>query len=1517
MRMNALLRPLLGICMVLMAIGLRAQAPALSCGTDEVHRHRMETDPQYRLLMEANEREYRRFLAEAATLRSTGCAGEARRVPVVVHVIHRGEAIGTGSNISDAQILGAIDGLNGRWTGQTGDGADMGFEFCLARRNPQGQPTTGIVRVDGRTVPGYETGGMAYGGGPGADEAALKALSTWPQSQYYNIWVVHGIGSGGIGGFAYFPNGGPLDGTVILASGMTAGSTTLTHELGHGFNLFHTFQGDNDGANCPPDNDCTQDGDRVCDTPPHKVDDCGPVNPCTGGGVWDNSRRNIMSYCGGTTRLTAGQGVRVNAAAYGTVRFPLFSSEGCIPADQALETGILRIVSPFNQPLCEDTFVPRIEVKNYGSATITSLAIEAWVDGALYNTTNWTGSLATNATTIIDLDPITVGLGGHDIDYRIVGNNGSGPDTYVDNNQLCTYLYFEPKVTDIPTCWDFESGQRPESWTVNGPIITVEPFNNPGCAQQGGTSLVFRAFNANAGGNGTSTILNMIPIDLTGLPGAALNFDVAMRKNFFADYTSTLEVLASTDCGETYTTVYHRRDTYSGLTEDLHTAPAPADLPTTPWVPTQCSHWRRDIADLSDFAGQEVLLAFRFTIDRNFGEDLFLDNICIQSCDGFAELTALNGPGVCFPDTAHFALNTGPGFTYKWFRNDRPIPGANDSEFKTATPARYSAVIEVDGCRFATDTLEMLYFPAAVANIIGNVSVCAGDTAFMDAGAGFVSYLWDTGDTTQVLGVTEPGTYFVTVTNQFGCTGMDWTQVTNKVKPNAVINGVLNFCEGGGTTLNVSPFFNDVLWSTGETGTSIQVTETGTYSVTVTGSNGCFDVDVVQVTERIPDPPQITGVLAICSGEQTTLDAGAGYNAYKWSAGPTTRTITVGTAGTYSVTVTDAFGCSAEGSVTITENVKPQPVITGLTSFCAGTVNLLDAGPGHAAYLWSNGETTPTLSVTASGNYSVTVTSAAGCTGTAQFNTTALPAPSPQITGNLEFCEGGSTTLNAGNNFFSYEWSTGASGQTLVVSTSGTYVVTVTNSIGCPGTDSVEVVVHPFPQPQISGVPAICQGEQTILDAGPGFNTYSWSTGSTSQTLVVTSGGTYSVTVSTAQGCSGSTSVVVTESANPQPQISGATQLCAGGQTLLDAGPGFNTYLWSNGESTPTISASASGTYQVTVTNGAGCSGTDQHVLVVHPLPQIAISGPTSFCQGDNALLQASPGQSAYAWSNGETGAQITVTQAGTYGVTATDANGCTGSAQWQVSVLGLVNPSVISIPASACPGATLQLQASGGTDYLWIQGAGLLSDPNIPNPTITPTETVTLSVEVSNACNAEVISLEVIVREPQGQAGPGLNVLQGREVSLSASGGVNYQWSGPSALSCTQCAEPRTTPILSGHYYVTITDLFGCVTRDSVFVEVFEDLGQVLELVNTITPNGDGFNDLLIFKGLESFDANSLTIYNRWGEQVFHQDNYQNNFGGYYKGELLPSGSYYYVLRLWPGDRTVKSVLVILHDDK
>lgn len=304
------------------------------CGTDEFHSHKMNTDLEYR-------ENYNRIQSDMQNIIDNGLAersGEEEHyvIPVVVHVIHLGEAVGTGSNISEEQIQGALDGLNERFANMIGNGLDIQMSFCLAKRNPQGCPTNGIVRVNGISLPFYQEGGITRGGKSECSNAAhdedVKDLSNWPVNQYYNIWVVHAI-CGGWAGYAYYPWGSMYDGAVMHRSYMTYSSTTLTHEIGHAFNLPHTFNGDNNGANCPLNSNCVVDGDMVCDTPPHKIGDCGSSNPCTTEGVWDNSRRNYMSYCGGTNRFTQGQKDRMRASMQVPPRANLRNSNACSPSN--------------------------------------------------------------------------------------------------------------------------------------------------------------------------------------------------------------------------------------------------------------------------------------------------------------------------------------------------------------------------------------------------------------------------------------------------------------------------------------------------------------------------------------------------------------------------------------------------------------------------------------------------------------------------------------------------------------------------------------------------------------------------------------------------------------------------------------------------------------------------------------------------------------------------------------------------------------------------------------------------------------------------------------------------------------------------------------------------------------------------------------------------------------------------------------------------------------------------------
>ncbi len=284
------------IIISLLYFQMQSKGQSAQCAADFIHNNLMQTDSAYRNQIVTLESQVEAITQNHANneLRST-----LYTIPVVVHVIHLGEPIGTGSNITDIQIQQAIAGLNDRFRNINGLGVDVELEFCLASKDPNGNSTNGINRVDGSSVPNYSANGITPTGNPcsGAVATVIKDLSRWPVSDYYNIWVVSEICNGGFVGYASYPVGGLYDGLVIVSTSMTSTSGTLPHEVGHGFFLYHTFNGDGGNVSCPVDTNCLIDGDRVCDTPPHKQSDCGTTNPCTSSGVWDNSRYNYMAYC--------------------------------------------------------------------------------------------------------------------------------------------------------------------------------------------------------------------------------------------------------------------------------------------------------------------------------------------------------------------------------------------------------------------------------------------------------------------------------------------------------------------------------------------------------------------------------------------------------------------------------------------------------------------------------------------------------------------------------------------------------------------------------------------------------------------------------------------------------------------------------------------------------------------------------------------------------------------------------------------------------------------------------------------------------------------------------------------------------------------------------------------------------------------------------------------------------------------------------------------------------------------
>jgi hypothetical protein len=329
-----------------------------TCGFDVVHRRKMREDPVYRENVRTGEARIREYILQhpqlmqpprSVSIAKTGASPSPLTalytIPVVVHVVHTGGAIGTPYNPTDAQITGAIDYLNSVYNGSiagTEGAGDLQIQFALAKRDPNCNPTNGINRVDGSGVSGYVSGGVqASQNIVGTADINVKNLIRWDPTKYYNVWVVDkidgadGTGPGSfIAGFAYFP-GSPSneDGIIMLATQMISGQKTLPHEIGHAFNLYHPFQSnDATGQSCDANTDCSVDGDMVCDTDPITVPgnfQCRVgTNPCTGTPYNDSTEKNYMNYTFCYDLFTPGQKARMLAAAAGPFRLSLSTSQG-------------------------------------------------------------------------------------------------------------------------------------------------------------------------------------------------------------------------------------------------------------------------------------------------------------------------------------------------------------------------------------------------------------------------------------------------------------------------------------------------------------------------------------------------------------------------------------------------------------------------------------------------------------------------------------------------------------------------------------------------------------------------------------------------------------------------------------------------------------------------------------------------------------------------------------------------------------------------------------------------------------------------------------------------------------------------------------------------------------------------------------------------------------------------------------------------------------------------------------
>ena len=355
------------------------------CGTDMAHHALSSASPAYLASKAAFDAAWQQSAALVAS-----DSLELYTIPLVVHVIHRGSPIGVEENISDAQILSAVHALNEDFRmveGSNGDGqgVDVLVEFELAKRTPEGLPTTGIVRVNGTGVPGFAEHGIAsLETLPGADQTAVKSLTSWLGDDYLNVFVVPEINGnnagGGIQGFAYTgPTGDVRDGVTLLYNVIGTEGTlkpgrtlnrTLTHEVGHHLSLFHTFY---DTYTCNGEDDCVTEGDFVCDTPATTENASCSVGACP-----DAQLENYMDYAPTSCRntFTAGQRQRMRTCLE-TVRSSLLESLGAVPVVD-VDLTPLALDAP---SVCTPTWNPILSVQNQGVLPAPGATVHWSVNG--------------------------------------------------------------------------------------------------------------------------------------------------------------------------------------------------------------------------------------------------------------------------------------------------------------------------------------------------------------------------------------------------------------------------------------------------------------------------------------------------------------------------------------------------------------------------------------------------------------------------------------------------------------------------------------------------------------------------------------------------------------------------------------------------------------------------------------------------------------------------------------------------------------------------------------------------------------------------------------------------------------------------------------------------------------------------------------------------------------------------------------------------------------------------------
>ncbi len=817
---------------------------------------------------------------------------------------------------------------------------------------------------------------------------------------------------------------------------------------------------------------------------------------------------------------------------------------------------------------------------------------------------------------------------------------------------------------------------------------------------------------------------------------------------------------------------------------------------------------------------------------------------CFAGSDGSIDLTVQGGTGT---------------YSYAW-------SNSSTVEDPTGLPQGTYTVVVTDENNCTATMPVTINEPAAALSLTpsSNQTICFGAStgnASVTASNGTppYSYLWNNGETTDNITNLGEGTYTVLVTDDNACTATTSVTISEFAEIELTMSGTNVSCFGGNDgTVSVSPIGGDgfytYAWSTGGTSDSEGMLQAGTYTVTVIDGQGCEAIDNITLNE--PDELLIDLVKTdiLCFGQATgevnvTVTGGTGVYTYNWNANTIiTEDLSNLTPGDYDLIVTDANGCSATVSTTIIQPASPLMITpsadqTICSATDSGTANIsANGGTPPYSYLWNNGELTSSISDLAGGTYDVTVTDANGCEEESQVLINELTPIISELSSTGASCFDaldGTATIDlisggAGSVITDYSvlWNTSPPSNNLTVTGlqgGQTYTVTITDSNACEHTNSVQIA-NPLPiEIALSNedLPA-CNGSangaiSVIVSNGTTPYSYAWNTGETTADISGLPAGTYTLSVTDANGCTEEFIHVLTQPTSLDIQMSGMAISCAnetdGWATVqIIGGSGGYTYNWSNGETTDTITNLGVGVYEVTVTDVNSCS----------------ISGSFEV-EGPNPIVAIPIVEDVSC--NGDRDGSISFTVSG-------------GTFPYLASLDGIEYFGVNNFQALYPGEYSIYIQDANGCVY--VEDSIVVREPDEVLVNIIP-DTSIITIELGDSILLDLDYFNTV-------------------------GNVNIEWSNlyGNNLTCTDCPNPWILDYENNQYQVTVMDENGCIGTDEI--EVIIERDRDVFVPSGFTPNGDLTNDVLMVHGNEGTIVQTFRVYDRWGELVFRADDYPIN---------------------------------------